>query len=128
MSLPIKNLATPSFFKARPAAQPSLRINSGVENIQNVQWIVFPPYIFLDRTAESLKDSSVKFGGQDLSDQVSGAYTGEISAGMLKDFGCSYVLIGHSERRIIHKENNELIKRKFKVALDANLILISFRH
>ena len=58
-----------------------LKIKSGVENIQNVQWIVFPPYIFLDRTAESLKDSSVKFGGQDLSDQVSGAYTGEISAG-----------------------------------------------
>ena len=48
----------------------------------------------------------------------------ERSAGMLKDFGCSYVLIGHSERRIIHKENNELIKRKFKVALDANLIPI----
>jgi triosephosphate isomerase len=57
------------------------------------------------------------YGAQDLSPEVSGAYTGDISGGMLNKLGCSYVVIGHSERRAIHSESDELVNRKIKAAL-----------
>ncbi len=63
----------------------------------------------------------IKLGGQDCGTEHSGAFTGDISAKMLKDVGCEYVIIGHSERRKYHQENDEIISKKFKTALDYKL-------
>lgn len=71
-----------------------------------------------------LEGSAVKWGGQDLSLHESGAYTGEISAAMLKDFGCSYVIVGHSERRTYHRESDEVVAQKTLRALRSGLIPI----
>lgn len=90
----------------------------------NVEWIVFPPYPFLAQTEELLANSDIAWGAQNLSNKTAGAYTGEVSAAMLKDFGCRYVLVGHSERRSIYNESNPLIAAKFKVASDSGLIPI----
>lgn len=96
-------------------------IKNGAKNIANIDWIVFPPYPFLQQAENSLKGSNVYWGAQNLSDKPSGAYTGEVSAQMLKDFGCKYVLVGHSERRILFGENDDLLAAKFVTALNAEL-------
>lgn len=82
---------------------------------------VFPPYVYLSLAKERLKSSAIQLGAQDLSSQEKGAYTGEISAAMLKDIGCKYVLVGHSERRAYHHESNELIAKKCLAAYQGGL-------
>ncbi len=99
-------------------------IKKGAASISNVEWIVLPPFPFLDQAEELLSDTNITWGAQNLSDKVSGAYTGEVSATMLKDFGCRYVLVGHSERRNIYGENNELVASKFVIASNADLVPI----
>jgi triosephosphate isomerase len=79
------------------------------------------PAPYLAQCQTELSDSPVAWGGQDLSVHESGAYTGEVSAGMLLDFGCRYVIIGHSERRSCHAESNELVAQKVSRALKAGL-------
>jgi triosephosphate isomerase len=71
-----------------------------------------------------LAGSPVSWGAQDLSDQEAGAFTGEISAAMLKDFACRYVIVGHSERRALHGESSELVAKKTIAALSAGLVPI----
>lgn len=85
--------------------------------ISGVTTIVFPPYIYLLQISELLANNAIQYGAQNLAqfDGV-GAYTGEVSATMLKEFGCRYVLVGHSERRTIWKESNEEIAQKFAIA------------
>lgn len=101
-------------------------IKRGVWDITNpnVEWIVFPPFVFLPEAKNMLSGSKIAWGAQNLSDKASGAYTGEISALMLKDFNCQYVLVGHSERRAIYGESDELVAKKFVVACEAGLIPI----
>jgi len=70
---------------------------------------------------QALKLATIDLGAQDVSAQASGAYTGEISAGMLKDFGCRYVIVGHSERRQYHLETDQLVADKAKAALAAGI-------
>lgn len=82
---------------------------------------VMPPVIFLPAVAESLKESSVIWGAQDVSAEKQGAFTGEISASMLCEFGCTYVIVGHSERRRYYGEDNQLVARKFAAAAEAGL-------
>jgi len=84
--------------------------------------VVFPPYTSLDVAATSLKDSPVKFGAQNMDNHDSGAYTGEVSAKMLTDIGATYVIIGHSERRMYFAETNQTVPLKVKAALDNGLV------
>ena len=87
---------------------------------------VIPPFTDL-RSVQTLVDGDrlrLTYGAQDLSPEVSGAFTGDISGSMLKKLGCTYVLVGHSERRTIHSESNELVNRKIKAALSNELIPI----
>jgi len=86
--------------------------------------VVCAPYPYLALCAHLLAGSPIRLGAQDVSGHQGGAYTGEVSAAMLRDFGCCYVLIGHSERRAHHNENNEAIAAKIQRALGAGLIPI----
>ena len=78
---------------------------------------VCPPFTALDAASKALAGSTVKLGAQNMYFQKSGAYTGEIAADMLKEFGCTYVILGHSERREYFKECNCLINKKVKAVL-----------
>ncbi|KAF3977081.1 MAG: triose-phosphate isomerase [Methylococcales symbiont of Iophon sp. n. MRB-2018] len=75
--------------------------------------VVCVPYVYLSDVQEVIKDTSLALGGQNVADQESGAYTGEISAAMLKECGCSYALIGHSERRCYYGDTNESVAARF---------------
>lgn len=84
--------------------------------------VVFPPYVHLPYVSELLKQqSSIQLGAQNLSAFEKGAYTGEVSGDMLRDVQCQYVLIGHSERRHILGESNEIIAQKIQQALNVKL-------
>lgn len=82
---------------------------------------VFPPFTGLYIVAKELTGTPVSLGAQDCSPEKSGAFTGDISADMLKELGCEYVILGHSERRILHGESDELVKRKAIAAMNAGL-------
>jgi triosephosphate isomerase len=85
---------------------------------------VCPPYVYIPEVAQLLKGSSLGYGAQDVSDQTAGAFTGEVSAPMLNDFGCKYAIVGHSERRSLYGENDAFTARKFAAARKAGLIPI----
>ena len=87
-------------------------------DFDRVEVAVFPPFTDLRsvQTVVTGDDLPVRFGGQDLSDQDSGAYTGDISGEMLAKLGCTYVLVGHSERRTIHGETDEQCRAKIEAA------------
>ncbi|HXG01064.1 MAG TPA: triose-phosphate isomerase [Bacteroidota bacterium] len=90
----------------------------------DVTVVVCPPFTSLVVAANLLKDTPIGLGAQNMSEHDEGAYTGEISWKMLKSAGCSYVILGHSERRQYFGETNELINRKAKKALAAGLMPI----
>jgi triosephosphate isomerase len=90
----------------------------------NVDVALLPPVAYIDGLARQRARSGVEFGAQDLSAHAQGAYTGEIAGSMLKDIGCLYVLVGHSERRQYHAESNELVAAKFVAAQAAGLVPI----
>ncbi len=82
---------------------------------------VCAPFPYLGEVALSLQGASVAWGAQDCSAFESGAYTGEVAAAMLAEFGCRYVIVGHSERRAMHRESDQLVADKAKAALAHNL-------
>ncbi|NOX17584.1 MAG: triose-phosphate isomerase [Chlorobi bacterium] len=88
---------------------------------ENVDVLIFPPYTSLETASALTKDSSIKLGAQNMHQADGGAFTGEISAGMLKSVGCEFVILGHSERRHIFGESDELINEKIKKALEEDL-------
>lgn len=89
---------------------------------ENVDVVLFPSYVHLTSVSQLSKGVQHLFtGAQDCSMHASGAYTGEISSGMLYDYGCSHVLIGHSERRQYHHETDALLAEKTNAALNAQL-------
>ena len=88
---------------------------------QNCDVLVCVPAVYLAQCVEVLDGSAVVFGAQDVSVHDSGAYTGEISAAMLADFACRYVIVGHSERRAYHHESNELVAKKAVQALKSGI-------
>lgn len=96
-------------------------ILAGAASFHSVQLIVFPPYIHIPGVAEQLKNSHIQFGSQNVNDNEQGAHTGEVSIGMLKEFGCQYVLVGHSERRHVYGESNEFVGAKFHQVLAQGL-------
>jgi triosephosphate isomerase len=75
------------------------------------------PFPYLSETAVTLASTDVRWGAQDCSAHEQGAYTGEVSAGMLAEFGCRYVIVGHSERRAYHGESDQIVADKAKAAL-----------
>jgi len=91
---------------------------------EKVGVLLCPPYISLVIANTLLKDSPMKLGAQNMSDKDDGAFTGEISARMLKSVGCSCVILGHSERRQYFKETNDYINLKVKKALASQLVPI----
>lgn len=86
--------------------------------------IVFPPFTLLDYVVKECKLLGIKVGGQNCHFEKSGAFTGEISADMLKDIGAQYVILGHSERRTYFFETDEVINQKIKSALECNLKVV----
>ncbi|MFT7668271.1 MAG: triosephosphate isomerase [Planctomycetota bacterium] len=90
----------------------------------DVEVAVFPPFVYIDEIARALAGSPIKVGAQNCCDEESGAFTGEVSVSMLQDVGTQVVMIGHSERRHIYGEADELINRKVLRALEADLDVI----
>jgi len=99
-------------------------IKAGMGDVAHAEVVVCPPYIFIPEAQAQLTGSAIAWGGQNLSSETGGAFTGEIAASMLLDFGCKYVLVGHSERRTLYGEDNALVAKKFAVAREAGLIPI----
>jgi triosephosphate isomerase len=89
-----------------------------------VEIAVCPPFVYLWETARLLKSSIIALGAQSVCAESVGAFTGEVSAAMLKDVGCRYVIVGHSERRAIYKEDDALVARKFLAVQSQGLIPI----
>lgn len=83
--------------------------------------IIFPSFVYLQMAEALLVDSTIAWGGQNFYLGKQGAFTGEVSAPMLIDFGCQYVLVGHSERRALFSEDLQLVAAKFKAALEFGL-------
>jgi len=101
----------------------SWTLNDKKHDYGKAEVVVLPPFTDI-RSVQTLVDGdqlSIGYGAQDVSAQESGAYTGEISAGMLAKLGCSYVCVGHSERREYHAESDELVNAKAKAALGAGM-------
>lgn len=94
-----------------------------VKNSKN-EIAIFPPFTNLMFAKQKFTASKVLLGAQNLSSEVSGAYTGEVSATMLKSVGVNYVLVGHSERRKIFMEKNDIINKKIKMALSQGLKVV----
>jgi triosephosphate isomerase len=85
---------------------------------------VLPPFPYLDGLVALHGAGGLVFGAQDLSEHAQGAYTGEVAGSMLRDVGCRYVLVGHSERRQYHQESDQLVAAKFAAAQAAGLLPI----
>jgi len=101
------------------------KLTGGLSNQKlNCDVIICPPYTSLSEASTLIKNTPVKLGAQNMFFEDSGAYTAEISAPMLKSVGCEYVILGHSERRTIFKETNEMINKKIKKAIEHKLKVI----
>lgn len=91
-------------------------------NLTNVDIAICPPYVYLESVKQLVGNSAIQLGAQNLADVAAdGAFTGEISVRMLQDVGCDLVLIGHSERRTLYNESDEIVAQKVAVALDQGL-------
>lgn len=91
-------------------------ILAGVHSVEKAEVAVCAPYVYLPQVAETLSGSVVAWGAQNINDNEAGAHTGEISGAMLKDFGCKYVIVGHSERRTIYGETDAHVAKRFLAA------------
>jgi triosephosphate isomerase len=96
-------------------------IKAGVGDVSKCEVAVCPPFVYVPQVQSELQGGVIGWGAQNLSTEQSGAFTGEVAASMLLDFGCTYVIIGHSERRTLYGEDDVLVARKFAVARDAGL-------
>jgi triosephosphate isomerase (TIM) len=96
-------------------------VKVGVADLRGASVAVCPPYVFLPLAESILSGSAVAWGAQNVSQRADGAFTGEISTGMLLGFGCTYVIVGHSERRTLYGEGDQLVAEKFVAARRAGL-------
>lgn len=99
-------------------------IKLSCDKITDVQLVVLPSFVYLPLVRQLLAGSTILWGAQNLHDAVSGAYTGEVAGGMLAEFGCCYVLVGHSERRLLFAESEQWVAQKFVAAQSYGLIPI----
>ena len=93
-----------------------------VEVSDKASMLLCPPSAYLSDVSRQLNGSGIFLGGQNCSTEATGAHTGELSADMLKDVGCQYVIVGHSERRAMYGETDSVVARKFLAAQKAGLI------
>jgi len=98
-------------------------VRAGVAGLP-VEVAVCVPYPYLGQAGAELKGGNVAWGAQDLSEHAQGAYTGEVSAAMLVEFGCRYVIVGHSERRSYYGDTDAVVAAKCEAALNAGLVPI----
>jgi triosephosphate isomerase (TIM) len=89
--------------------------------LAGIEAVVCVPFPYLAQAQAALSGSSIAWGAQNVSEQPKGAFTGEVSASMLLDFGCKYVIVGHSERRSLYGESDELVAKKYMAAQAAGL-------
>ena len=99
-------------------------LNEKIGRIEEVDLAVCPPFVYIPAVCSVLADSNIGLGAQNMFYEDNGAYTGEISGQMLKDIGCRYAILGHSERRHVIGETDELINRKIIKALADGLDVI----
>jgi triosephosphate isomerase len=99
-------------------------VRSGVAALPGIDCAVCVPFPYLAQAQQKLSGSAVKWGAQNVHQLDKGAYTGEVSAAMLRDFGCSHVIVGHSERRAYYGESSHLVAEKFLAAQKAGLLPI----
>ena len=93
----------------------------GLARIAGVKCAVCAPFPYLPQVQQALSGSGITWGAQNVSQFDGGAYTGEVSGPMLVDFGCRYVIVGHSERRTLFGESSDIVARKYDAALKAGL-------
>jgi triosephosphate isomerase len=108
----------------RSALELVTALRDSIGNRTDVDVAVFPPFVYIEEIARALEGSPIKVGAQNCCDEESGAFTGEVSVSMLKDIGADTVVLGHSERRHIYGESDELINRKVHCALGADLEVV----
>ena len=96
-------------------------LRAQLAGLRNVSCAVFAPAPYLAQVQQVLAESNIAWGAQNVSEYDKGAYTGEIATSMLSDLGCRYVLLGHSERRAMYGETDEIVAAKFVAALSAGL-------
>lgn len=92
-----------------------------ISNVQDVTVVLCPTFTSLSSVYEVIKNSSIKLGAQNIYYEKEGAYTGEISPAMIKDVGCEFVILGHSERRKYFHEDDVIVNKKIKMALNFDL-------
>ncbi len=97
----------------------ALRAKCGSKTDRDVA--VFPPFVYIDDVARALAGSNIRVGAQNVCDRAEGAFTGEISAAMLADVGATIVLVGHSERRHVYGETDDLVRAKLHALLEREL-------
>jgi triosephosphate isomerase len=100
------------------------RIKKEISDLEGVKVLVSPPFTSLPAVKRAIGDSEIRLAGQNLYWETSGAFTGEISADMLVEVGCSHVILGHSERRTLFHETSEMVDLKVKAAVGARLVPI----
>ena len=91
-------------------------IKAGLGSVNKAEVVVCPPAVYIPAVTADAAGTVIKVGSQNICDQDQGAFTGEIAGSMLNDFGCEYAIIGHSERRSLYGESDELIARRFAAA------------
>jgi triosephosphate isomerase len=112
-------------WKMNKTVAESLHLVSGLKielaAVKEVDIVICPPFTALADVSKAVMDSNLRLGAQNMSEHNFGAYTGEIAAGMLKEFSVRYVILGHSERRQLYKETTELVAKKTRAAHAASL-------
>ncbi len=112
-------------WKMNKTSEESIALSNGIKrnlfNVDNVETVLCPPFTSLGDVKDVILDTNIMLGGQNMHWETDGAFTGEVSAKMLKALGCKYVIIGHSERRAYFGETNETVNKKVKAAITEGL-------